>query len=108
MHLISVLWFLITFQRGLYQEIADGILGAKVVLACVSEEYLASENCMMELRYAAGTLKKPVVFAVVGRGRNWLKTEVFIKTSYMYLMYMYLLIYVILILLLSPSSMKYL
>jgi hypothetical protein len=39
-------------------------------------QYANSDNCMMELRYAALTLKKPIVFVVVGTGSEWKDTEV--------------------------------
>ena len=49
------------------------------MVACVSDEYAKSKNCVMELRFATVSLKIPVIGAVVGTGFKWEATEV--KTS---------------------------
>ena len=64
------------FQHGLFEDIGEGLVNAKVVLVCVSDEYAASSNCAVEFRFVANTLKLPVVLAVVGSGSRWRATEV--------------------------------
>ena len=68
----------INFQHGLFDDIAEGLLNAQVVVACVSDEYSASDSCCREFRYAASTLKLPIILAVVGTGNKWRATEVYI------------------------------
>ncbi len=63
-------------QTGLFEGIADGLTNAKVMLACVSDEYAASQNCVMEFRFATSVLKIPTVLAVVGTGLQWRASEV--------------------------------
>ena len=63
------------FQRGLYEDIATGIKSSKVVVACVSDEYALSTNCLLEFRFAH-KMRKPIVLAVVGTGYHWESTEV--------------------------------
>lgn len=63
-------------QNGLFDDIAEGLLSAKVVVVCVSDEYASSSTCQIEFRYAANTLKLPIIMAVVGTGDNWRATEV--------------------------------
>ena len=46
------------------------------MVACVSDEYARSKNCMMELRFAVISLKIPVIAAVVGSGYKWEASEV--------------------------------
>ena len=46
------------------------------MVACVSDEYSRSKNCVMELRFAVVSLKIPVIVAVVGTGFKWEATEV--------------------------------
>jgi hypothetical protein len=53
-------------KRGLYADIADGLEGTKMVVACISEHYAKSRNCQMELRQAVKSLSLPVIVAVVG------------------------------------------
>ncbi|XP_048259206.1 uncharacterized protein LOC124134238 [Haliotis rufescens] len=62
--------------HGLFEDIAEGLLNARVVIVCVSDQYAESANCAMEFRYAANTLKLPVVLAVVGTGNNWRASEI--------------------------------
>ncbi|KAK7503510.1 hypothetical protein BaRGS_00005049 [Batillaria attramentaria] len=62
--------------HGLFEDIGEGLVNAKVVLVCVSDQYAASNNCVVEFRFVANTLKLPVVLAVVGSGCKWRATEV--------------------------------
>ena len=47
-----------------------------MVIVCVSDEYAASHTCQIEFRYAANTLKLPIIVAAVGTGDAWRATEV--------------------------------
>jgi len=60
----------------LFDDIAEGLLSAKVVVVCVSDEYAASATCQVEFRYAANTLGLPMILAVVGTGSKWRASEV--------------------------------
>ena len=46
------------------------------MIVCVSDEYAASHTCQIEFRYAANTLKLPIIVAAVGTGDAWRATEV--------------------------------
>ncbi|XP_070196653.1 uncharacterized protein [Littorina saxatilis] len=61
---------------GLFQNITQGMRQARVMVACVSDEYVKSDNCMMELRFGVLTLNLPLVICVVGTGRAWKQSEV--------------------------------
>lgn len=63
-------------QSGLYQDIAEGLKKAKVIISCISEEYVTSKNCIMEFRFAALTLRLPVILVIVGTGLGWIKSEI--------------------------------
>ncbi|CAD5120940.1 DgyrCDS9493 [Dimorphilus gyrociliatus] len=63
-------------QSGLFQDIAEGLKHARVVVVCVSDEYVNSRNCQMEFRFAAITLRLPIIFAVVGTGQDWVRSEI--------------------------------
>ncbi|XP_076085942.1 uncharacterized protein LOC143056672 isoform X1 [Mytilus galloprovincialis] len=63
-------------NSGLFDDIADGLRKAKVMVACVSDEYANSKNCKMEFRFAVAKLKIPTVLAVVGTGYNWERSEI--------------------------------
>lgn len=63
-------------QAGLFQDIAEGLKNAKVVIACVSSEYVNSKNCQMEFRFAASVLRLPIILAIVGTGNTWIKSEI--------------------------------
>ncbi|CAD5126525.1 DgyrCDS14632 [Dimorphilus gyrociliatus] len=63
-------------RGGLFQDIAEGLKKAKIVVACVSDEYVSSKNCQMEFRFAAITLRLPIILAIVGTGKNWIKSEI--------------------------------
>eukprot|EP00058_Branchiostoma_floridae_P020994 XP_002606484.1 hypothetical protein BRAFLDRAFT_126447 [Branchiostoma floridae] len=62
-------------KAGLFEDIAEGLRHAKMVVACVSDEYVRSKNCQMEFRFAAVTLRLPIVLAVVGTGYQWESSE---------------------------------
>ena len=79
MERVWVIWYWCAyniFQNGLFDDIAEGLLSAKVVIVCVSDEYAASHTCQIEFRYAANTLKLPIIVAAVGTGDAWRATEV--------------------------------
>ncbi|KAL8604081.1 hypothetical protein ACOMHN_024906 [Nucella lapillus] len=61
---------------GLFKNITQGMRQAQVLVACVSDQYIKSENCMMELRFGVLTLNLPLVICVVGTGREWKMSEV--------------------------------
>ncbi|XP_052783651.1 uncharacterized protein LOC128219737 isoform X2 [Mya arenaria] len=63
-------------MNGLIEDIAEGLLCAKVVVVCVSDEYAKSPTCQIEFRYAVSKLKLPPIFAVVGSGDSWRETEI--------------------------------
>lgn len=46
------------------------------MIAFVSDDYTSSNNSMTELNFAALTLHIPIIFAIVGQGDNWKKSEV--------------------------------
>ena len=68
-------------QNGLFDDIAEGLLSAKVVVICVSDDYAESTTCRIEFRYAANTLKLPIIMAVVGKGNKWRASEVGVLLS---------------------------
>lgn len=63
-------------QTGLYQDIAKGLRKAKVMICCISDEYVVSKNCIMEFRFATLSLHLPVILVAVGNGLNWMKSEI--------------------------------
>ena len=63
-------------QSRLFEDIAEGLRRAQLLVACVSDEYSASEMCRREFRFAVSTLKLPAIIAVVGQGNNWRNSEV--------------------------------
>ncbi|WAR27954.1 PATS1-like protein [Mya arenaria] len=63
-------------KNGLFDDISSGLLSARVVVVCVSDQYADSETCQREFRYAANTLGLPVILAVVGKGNRWRNSEV--------------------------------
>ncbi|KAK3737158.1 hypothetical protein RRG08_016463 [Elysia crispata] len=67
-------------QEGFFEDLADGLRKAKVMIAFVSDEYAMSKNCKMEFRFAVSTLKIPTILAVVGTGYAWERTEVGLLT----------------------------
>ena len=42
-------------------------------------QYVMSDNCQMEFRFAHIALKKPIILAVAGTGYKWEATEVRIR-----------------------------
>nr|KAG5692964.1 hypothetical protein BaRGS_032396 [Batillaria attramentaria] len=62
--------------EGFFEDIAEGLRKAKVMVACVSDEYAESKNCVMEYRFAMATLRIPVILAVVGTGYQWERSPV--------------------------------
>ena len=60
---------------GLFGDIAVGLNKAAVVVACFSDEYVASTNCSLELRFAHVSLRLPIVKCVVGNGNEWRKHD---------------------------------
>jgi len=64
------------FQNGLFEDISKGLLSARVVVVCVSDQYAASDTCCGEFRYACTVLKLPIILAVVGTGSKWRASEV--------------------------------
>jgi hypothetical protein len=60
----------------LFEDIAEGLRDAKLMIACVSDEYAESLNCQMEFRFAAKALELPIVIAVVGKSQRWRANEV--------------------------------
>lgn len=68
---------------GVFGEITKGLNKAKVVVACLSDEYVASKNCSLEFRFAHVSLKLPIIKAIVGLGQEWKKNEIaFLAGSY--------------------------
>jgi hypothetical protein len=52
-------------KKTLFEDIVEGIRSAKVMIACVSNEYAKSDNCMKEFRFASN-LKMPIVLCTFG------------------------------------------
>ncbi|RNA02711.1 putative serine threonine- kinase pats1, partial [Brachionus plicatilis] len=67
----------------MFGEITKGMNLAKVIVACVSDEYVESQNCKLEFRFAHLSLKIPIVKAIVGLGNEWRKNEIaFLGSNY--------------------------
>ncbi|KAH9492683.1 hypothetical protein Btru_024553 [Bulinus truncatus] len=62
--------------KGLFKNITEGIRNAKVLVAFVSDEYVESDNCMMEIRFGVLTLNLPTIIVVVGTGNKWKESEI--------------------------------
>lgn len=62
-------------QRALFEEIAEALRNARLIITCVSDEYLESQNCLREFHFAIGTLKLPTILCVVGCGNKWQESE---------------------------------
>ena len=60
---------------GLFGEITKGLNKAGVFVACISDEYVKSTNCSLELRFAHVSLHLPIIKAVVGTGNAWRRHE---------------------------------
>lgn len=68
---------------GLFGEITKGLNEAKVVVACLSDEYCISQNCLLEFRFAHCSLKKPIIKCIVGLGSEYKKQEIsFLGSNY--------------------------
>jgi len=63
-------------SAGLFDDIVEGLLEAKVMVAFISDEYANSENCLAELTFARKSIRIPVIPVIVGTGWNWQKTKV--------------------------------
>jgi len=64
-------------KKTLFEDIVDGIRNSKVIVACVSNEYAKSENCMKEFRFASN-LKMPIIICLFGSpdvACQWRSTE---------------------------------
>lgn len=67
----------------MFGEITKGMNLAKIIVACVSDEYVESQNCKLEFRFAHISLKLPIIKAVVGLGNEWRKNEIaFLGSNY--------------------------
>ena len=62
-------------QAMLTQDVLDGLNKTRVMVSCISDEYVTSQFCQVEFRYAHLTLKLPIIAAVVGKGISWPSTE---------------------------------
>ena len=70
-------------NTSLFSDITKGMNAASVVIACFSDEYALSKNCVLEFRFAHVSLKLPIVKAVVGTGDEWRRNEIaFLAGSY--------------------------
>ena len=70
-------------SSNLYGEITKGMNDATVIVACISDEYVASKNCCLEFRFAHISLKIPIIKVIVGLGNEWKKHEVaFLGSNY--------------------------
>ena len=64
-------------QQSIFEQIAASLANAKVIVACVSQEYADSQNCRMEFQFAARSLKKPIVALLVGdQEAEWRQTSI--------------------------------
>uniref|UniRef100_A0A1I8J1V0 non-specific serine/threonine protein kinase n=2 Tax=Macrostomum lignano TaxID=282301 RepID=A0A1I8J1V0_9PLAT len=61
-------------ENGMFEDLCQGLKACKLVVACLSDEYVASKNCQMEYRFAHLTLNRPMVICVVGTGVLWEST----------------------------------
>jgi leucine-rich repeat kinase 2 len=70
-------------SRGMFEEMSRGLNKAKVVVACISDDYVNSQNCKLEFRFAHCSLRKPIIKCIVGKGNQWRKDEVsFLAQNY--------------------------
>ncbi len=63
-------------SQSLFCEITKGMNLANVVICCFSDEYVKSQNCVLEFRFAHISLKLPIIKAIVGTGNDWRNTEI--------------------------------
>ena len=52
-------------RTTLFEDIAAGLRHAKVVVVCVSDEYVDSKNCVREFRFATAACQLPVILCIV-------------------------------------------
>ena len=70
-------------SNGLFGEIVSGMKECKCVVACFSDEYAASKNCLKEFRFASVSLKLPIIKCIVGTSNEWRKHEIgFLSSDY--------------------------
>jgi hypothetical protein len=62
-------------DKGLFDDIVEGLLDARVMVAFISDEYAVSENCLAEFTFAKKSLRIPVIPVIVGTGWNWQKSK---------------------------------
>ncbi len=60
---------------NLFGEITKGLNLAKLVVACFSDEYVESQNCILEFKFAHVSLKIPIIKVIVGKGNEWRRHE---------------------------------
>lgn len=63
---VTIFWKLKELIMKQFGQIASGIGQSKVVICCVSSEYVNSANCRMEIQFAVKSLKKPTIAIIVG------------------------------------------
>ena len=61
---------------SIFGAMTKGMNTARLVIACVSDEYANSATCKNEFRFAHVSLKIPIVKAVVGTGNLWRRNEI--------------------------------
>ncbi|CAF0782367.1 unnamed protein product [Brachionus calyciflorus] len=64
-------------KKNLFDDIVEGVRNCSIFIACISNEYALSENCMKEFRFASN-LKKPILMCTFGsahRKSEWKSTE---------------------------------
>lgn len=68
---------------NLFGEITKGLNRAKLVVVCISDEYVTSQNCSLEFRFAHVSLRVPIIKAICGIGNEWRKNELaFLSGNY--------------------------
>ena len=60
----------------MFTDITDGLNHCKLLVACVSDDYLNSDSCKKELRFGVNILQLPTIIAMVGTGNAWESKEV--------------------------------
>ena len=65
-------------NSSMFEQIAEGLAGAQVILTFISSEYSKSENCNMEFNHAVKTMKIPTVPIIVGDkgSKDWVQRQV--------------------------------
>jgi hypothetical protein len=67
----------VVLKLNCYDLNFQGLRNAKLMIACISNEYAQSENCMKEFRFASN-LKLPIImctFGAANRKSDWKTTE---------------------------------